>query len=300
MTKTFKPMLAAKAPGDLAAINYPILASPKIDGIRCVIRDGEVLSRALKPIPNVRVREALATLPHGFDGELLIEGGFNACQSFFMSQEPEENNNWWIFAFDWELGGAVPFDARLEKLTRWSEEHGHNNLYVVEHVVIENADDLRTYVAECLGDGFEGVMVRDPKGAYKWGRSTTKQGGLLKIKNFADEEAVIFAVEELMHNDNELEEDNLGHAKRSTHKENLRPGGTMGKLRVRMIGDGVEFGVGTGFTQQERDDIWKNREAVIGHTVKIKYQPDPGGRKPGQKPRIPVFLGFRHNDDTAE
>ena len=45
---TFKPMLSGKA--DLAALQFPLLASRKLDGIRAVIRDGRVLSRTLKEI----------------------------------------------------------------------------------------------------------------------------------------------------------------------------------------------------------------------------------------------------------
>ena len=300
-TKTFKPNLAGKAPANLDDLTYPVLASPKIDGIRCLIRDGRAVSRTLKKIPNQEVRAALEGLPHGIEGELIVEGGYNACQSFFMSKTPP-HRDWWFFAFDWERAefGMQGFQGRLTELAQWSEEYGHNNLRVVEHTLITNGDDLREYVAQQLGDGFEGAMVRDPKGLYKYGRSTVREGGLLKIKNFEDEEAVIFKVEEQFHNDNEATKDAFGRTKRSSHKENKRAAGTMGALVCRTMRGAVQFNIGTGFTQQERDDIWKNRKAVIGHIVKFRYQPDPGGRADKQVPRGPaVFIGFRDKEDIS-
>lgn len=303
-TKTFRPMLAGKAPANLDDLTYPVLASPKIDGIRCLIRDGQAVSRTMKPIPNESVCAALAGLPSGLDGELLVEGGYNACQSFFMTRRKAVvQHDWWYFAFDFlnESEPQLPYETRLEWLTNWSEDVGHNNLHVVEHSLISNADDLRAFVTEQLEDGFEGAMVRDPQGLYKLGRSTVREGGLLKIKNFEDEEAVIFKVEELFHNDNEATKDAFGRTKRSSHKENKRAAGTMGALVCRTMRGAVQFNIGTGFTQQVRDDIWKNRMVMPGHIVKFRYQPDPGGRADKQVPRGPaVFLDFRDKEDISE
>lgn len=301
----FKPMLSGKAPADLSKLRYPVLASPKLDGIRCIIRDGVAVSRNLKPIPNEYVREQLAGLPEGLDGELMVEGGFSACSSFFMSKS-KVSPDFWFFAFD-----AVPGDGlkghltcddslghqdRLELVTLWSEEHGHNNLHVVEHVVIDNPEDLAAFEAKCLEEGFEGIMVRDPEGTYKFGRSTTREGGLLKVKQFVDEEAEVIEIIERMHNENEATTDVFGRTERSTHKAGKRPAGDMGALRCRTT-DGAEFQIGTGFTAEERVVVWNTREQLIGKLVKFKHQPDPGGRMEGQAPRFPVYLGFR---DTAD
>ncbi len=39
-----KPMLAGKAPEDLADLNFPVIASPKLDGFRVMIIDGRARS----------------------------------------------------------------------------------------------------------------------------------------------------------------------------------------------------------------------------------------------------------------
>jgi DNA ligase-1 len=286
-------MLAGKAPADLTQLRYPVLASPKLDGIRCTILNGVATARSLKPIPNNYVRAMLEGIPDGVDGELMVQGGFNACQSLFMSHDKEEPN-FWFFAFDWIRDGAtnLHFEKRLHRLTEWSEEYGHNNLHVVEHAWIGNAEQLAAYEAQCLAEGFEGVMVRDPQGPYKYGRSTTREGFLLKIKQFADEEMTVTGLVEMMHNDNALETNELGLAKRSTSKEGMRPAGVMGAL-VGQTEDGATVELGTGFTAEERQVMWNLRETLIGKLVKFKHLPDPGGRQPGQRPRHPVYLGFR-------
>ena len=135
-------------------------------------------------------------------------------------------------------------------------------------------------------------MIRDPNGKYKHGRSTTKEGGLLKIKRFEDDEAVVIGVEELMTNLNEQELDNLGHKVRSSKKEGLVPAGKLGALIVKHKTFG-EFKIGSGFTEDARVKLWRERDELKGRLAKFKYQ--PSGVK--DKPRFPVFLGFRNKID---
>jgi DNA ligase-1 len=60
-----RPMLACK---DATGLKFPLLASAKIDGVRALVKDGKVLSRSLKPIPNRHVQEMFGSL-EGADGE---------------------------------------------------------------------------------------------------------------------------------------------------------------------------------------------------------------------------------------
>ncbi len=125
----FKPMLAGKAPKDLTLLTYPVLASPKLDGIRCIIINSQARSRSMKLIPNVSVRRALEGLPDGIDGELMVDGGFSACSSAFMSRD-KVIEDFWFFAFDWNrahegfegdgLDVSPAFSRRLQALTMWS------------------------------------------------------------------------------------------------------------------------------------------------------------------------------------
>ncbi len=67
----------------------------------------------------------------------------------------------------------------------------------------------------------------------------------------------------------------------------------MGSLKVRDVKTGVVFEIGTGFDQALRDLFWDRRGDYPGHIVKYKHF--AGGSK--DKPRFPVFLGFRDEGD---
>jgi DNA ligase-1 len=79
-----RPILAEKIePSELENLKYPVLVSPKLDGIRCLIVDGKALSRSFKPIPNLFIQSLLSKQEfNGLDGELVLEGKtFNETQS---------------------------------------------------------------------------------------------------------------------------------------------------------------------------------------------------------------------------
>lgn len=336
MTTAFKPLLAATC-DDIRTLNYPVLASPKLDGIRCVKLDGKALSRKLKPIPNDFVRNWIeANLPDGIDGELLVRGPrerlkqgalsgdwspvlmpFNEVSSAIMSKDGEPD--FMFLAFDllepvipfteYPVGEAfVPFEDRYDRLEHWFRHqwcgHEEGRLFVVPHNLIENARAMQALVEEHTASGYEGTMVRDPNGRYKFGRSTVREGILLKIKAFVDEEATVIGVVEQMHNANEATLDNLGHTKRSSAKAGKVGTGKLGALVCRLE-DGTEFEIGSGFTDSERLSLWYRATVnsalsglgalLIGKQVKFKHQPPPGGRQPGEKPRFPVFLGWRED-----
>ena len=66
-------MLAASC-DDIDQLRYPLLATQKIDGIRCLIIDGVAMSRSLKPIPNRYIQSIIGKREYnGLDGELVVE-----------------------------------------------------------------------------------------------------------------------------------------------------------------------------------------------------------------------------------
>ena len=56
---------------------------------------------------------------------------------------------------------------------------------------------------------------------------------------------------------------------------------------------GVQFNIGTGFTDTVRDQLWEHKEDLINTTVKYKYF-DIGVK---EAPRHPVYLGIRIPED---
>jgi DNA ligase-1 len=162
---------------------------------------------------------------------------------------------------------------------------------LVPQFMVNTHSHLEQVEQSFLSEGYEGVIIRSPDAPYKMGRSTVREGGMLKLKRFMDAEAVVIGFQERMHNANELTQDELGYAKRSTYQENMRGRGDLGALLVRQ--DDMEFSIGTGFDDFQRKVIWANRNHYLGQLVKYKYFPT--GSK--NLPRFPVFLGFRDRRD---
>lgn len=293
MTNTFKPLLAGSA--DLLSLQFPVAATPKFDGIRCLIIGGQPVSRTLKPLRNLRVRKALEGLPEILDGEIIAKSGsFQESTSAVMAEASEIPWEYHIFDYvdgDLNLNYADRM-RRLQQLFDLQELPSECRIVLPEYVY--SLEHLKELCQQHLEEGYEGTMVRSPQGRYKCGRSTKREGILLKIKSFKDTEAVIVGFEELMHNDNEATTNALGQTERSTHKDNKRASGMLGSFVVHPIDQpDLTYSVGTGLTQEQRIEYWQQQEQLLGKLVKVKYFEQ--GVK--DRPRFPVFLGFRDPDD---
>lgn len=308
--KNFKPMLAVDC-GDVNTLRFPLLASPKLDGVRAVVIDGVLMSRSLKPIPNVQVQKRFANIANGLDGELIAGNpcaadAYRKTVSMVMADDkPVPDLQYHVF--DHTFAPDTPFGVRYE---RAEQAFKTAVCKMVPHSLIYDLDGLLNLEALYVGLGYEGVMLRDPAGPYKYGRSTRKEGFLLKLKRFCDSEAEVIGVVELMHNGNEAKTNALGRTERSTAKAGKTGMGVLGALQVRDVKTGVEFEIGTGFTAEDRRTIWnqyQNRNAdygpysyaakyysPIGKLAKYKYF--ASGSK--DKPRFPVFLGWRDRRDS--
>ena len=281
--KSFKPMLAS--PFDEALLKFPVLASPKLDGVRAIVRDGVVLSRALKPIPNKWVQQRFSHLEH-FDGELIVGASnhpdvLRTTTSGVMRVEGEPDVSFHVF--DHVENHARLYTVRYDLL----EEDTEINVFVVPQHELMNTFELNAFEHEVLAEGYEGVMLRHPDAPYKFGRSTAREGYLLKVKRFHDAEFEIVGFEEEMFNANEATTSELGRTKRSSHKANKIPKGRLGAL-VLKYGD-TTVNCGTGFNDAERERIWTERERYLGQFAKIKYFAH--GIK--DVPKLPSFLGIR-------
>ena len=288
-------MLAGKI-SDVKKLRYPVLASLKLDGVRAFVSGGVVYSRNYKPIPNVYVQNLFKNLPEGTDGELILGNptdptAYRRTVSAVMGSYNPDGSRVTLHVVDSipEAGKDPGFQARYHAYGRALE--GKTRVGVVEQIPIYNAEELLAMEADALAEGHEGLMVRDPNGPYKHGRSSEKEGILLKLKRFSDSEAVVLDTVPLMHNGNEAEEDELGHTKRSTAKAGLVALPMLGKFLVRDVKSGVEFecGTGQGLTKEMRAELWPNRQNLVGKIIKYKYFPT-GGK---DKPRFPIWLGWR-------
>jgi len=292
MSDIFKPMLACEV--DLDKLRFPLLASAKLDGVRAIVRDGVVYSRSNKPIPNKFVQQQFKHLEH-FDGELIV-GHANSPTVYRDTVSHVMSHDKTCFDVAFHVFDHVEItDARYSIRRRQLDfcQKPTSNLVIHHQIEIETLDELLDYETQCLNQGYEGLILRDPNALYKMGRSTMKEQYLMKLKRFTDAEFEVIGYEERMENTNEAFTSELGRTKRSSHQAGKVGRGDLGALVLQ--GDGFTFSCGTGFDDVTRQALWESRDRdLIGRLAKIKFF--PVGVKTA--PRHPTFLGFRDKIDS--
>lgn len=293
-----KPMLAAE--GVLGNITYPKLVSAKLNGVRGFNPSGSLVSRTLKPIPNLHTRAKFSGQAFaGLDGELVVghfgdPSVFSRSTSGVMSHKGEPDVKWYVFDI---IDTTLPFSERcklLEKrvkaLPAWMD------VVLVPHRIINSDEELVAFHDECVELGYEGVVIRNMDDMYKLGRSTEKEQGFMRFVLWHRSECEILSVLEEKTNTNEATKNELGRTKRSSSKAGMVGSGTAGSALVRDIHTNQEFGVPLG-TDEECEAVWSNIENFIGKIYTYKFRTPV---KPGGLPRFPGLEGERHKDDLGE
>lgn len=294
MIQGYRPMLATQI-DDLSTLSYPLYVSKKLDGIRSTIFNGVAYSRSLKLIPNLSIQKWAkenADYLEGLDGEFIVgsptsETVFRDTTSFVMSID--KVGEFQFFAFD-----QVHVQAEAQERQKALEAlPSIPRVTVLEQTLVQSEAELEAYRTVAVQDGYEGAMVKKVKGKYKFGRSSVKEGLLLKMKLFEDIELKVVGFEPLYKNTNEVTVNKLGRSQRSSVKENLVPQELLGALTL-MQPNGMTVSCGSGFNQQERIYWWEHREQLVGKLATVKYF------SVGIKDvlRFPIFKGFRDEKDT--
>lgn len=332
----FRPMKSATPDQgwDFGQLSYPLWASPKVDGWRgVVLPERGLLTNTLKPVANVYVAEwfRMWNGPLSYlDGELVVGDltdprSFNQTQSALSSQGGEPDFTYLVFD-NFEAGATCGFGIRKEdakaKVDKFIPHPAFETkirVKMLEQVLIENLEQLLAFEEKCLGEGYEGVITRHPQGKYKFGRSTLKQQGMVKMKRFIDDEAVIIGWEPLERNNNEAVTDALGLSKRGYSKEGKVVDDTrVGRFRLRGTTGrflGVEFWCGSGLDDSDRlsfrralqtygieqwpksywaatrDGLFNNADNPMGKIITYKYQ----AHGSLDAPRTPIWKGIRHD-----
>lgn len=310
-----KPMLAEDAVLD--KLRFPLVAQPKIDGVRALNVRGTFTGRSLKGFKNKFLTAQFSKLAlEGFDGEVAAERETHPdlCRltsSALGTIEGEPFVLWWIFDYFGNGFGDKPYVERIKEADRLvdqlrsTDERLWQHMRVIPWSIVNNLDELETLEDRYLAEGYEGVIVRDPAGTYKHGRSTVREGGLLRIKKFIDFEFVIDGVVEGEKNLNEATINELGQTERSTHQANMVPNGMVGTLKGRTIGvvkDGTKvlFEKDTPVTVSAGSMVHSDRvlyfqqpHLIVGKIGKGKFFPK--GIK--DKLRFPTFQSLRMAED---
>jgi DNA ligase-1 len=304
-------MLAARD-AKIEDIKYPVLVSPKMDGCRAIVIDGKIVSRKLERFPNPYVHYLFDSHQlDGVDGELVVgkptdDQVRNLTSGHLNRKDGEPEFTYHVFDRD-AYGDWLPFKARYKGLVVavdcWRKAGWGDNIQLVEHTLVENDVDLMAFEKDCLDMGYEGVIIRGLENTYKYGRSTLKEGGMLKLKRFVDAEAQVLKINEEMENTNPAERDKLGRTKRSKAKAGLVGKSRAGELEVIGVNGqfkDVEFVVPLGGAGDiGKAEWWVRKGRHLLGTDKtlpvITYRFFPIGVK--DKPLLTTYVGIREDWD---
>lgn len=274
----FKPMLSADASNfDLTKIRWPMLVSPKLDGLRCIVWEGVAYSRNAKPFRNHFV-QAWAADKHNLDGELVVGSPTDPdCLNISKAVTAYEGEPDFTFhLFDSMESVSEKFEDRLDYVQ--DQMRDEERIECVPHFMVNSVADFIAVERIWVEEGYEGVMLRHPSGPYKHGRSTMNEQFLMKYKRFIDGEAVVLRLEEGSTNTNTLQKDELGRAKRSFVKSGLVGNSMVGTLICQDPTWG-EIRVSPGkMPHAERQAYWRTSEFIVamgGNQCRAKGADEP-------------------------
>lgn len=263
-SKVILPMLAKSYVKEAKKIDWtkPVYAQPKLDGMRSLYIEGELISRKGKLIDTIsHIQTELGDSDILLDGELYAHH-LNFQENMRLIKKYRAGESELIKYNVYDIVSKEPFIKRWMQLQAISK--GKQYLTVVETVTLKNEADLHIYHAKNLRRGYEGTMVRWGDEGYKInGRSSN----LLKFKDFQDIALPIKDVE----------------------PADQRP--TWGVPVFHWEGakdDELRAGV-KGMSHAEREEFLVNKDQYIGQMAELRFfeYSDKG------VPRFPIMHGIR-------
>lgn len=269
---TFSVQLANgyfNAPEKLVPQGTEFILTEKLDGVRCVLifENGEphFFSRSGREFENlVELEKEAMYLEKQFvyDGELVIadKGASNELyrrtMSIVGSDKVKTGIAFNVFDMVWKdnfMKGYedAPASARKQALHNRLTERKEVLKFIREVPILYSGtdrDEIQKWHKKLTDNGAEGVMINISDAPYICDRNN----GLLKVKKFKECEAIVRAVQE----------------------GGGRHAGRMGSIAVEIKdekGNLHPISVGSGFTDEERDYYFSNREDIVGKVVEVGY-----------------------------
>ena len=151
---------------------------------------------------------------------------------------------------------------------------GFNNIQVIPKVEVdldteEGQEQFKQFNKEAIDQGYEGIMIKDPKAKYECKRSTA----WLKQKPFIEVSLEVKDVEE-----------GTG-----------RNEGRLGAFICEGVDDGkaIKVNVGSGFSDSDRDNFWNDRSRIPGNVVEVRADAITQNQDGTYSLRFPRFKTFR-------
>lgn len=326
--KSFLPLLAPNKEIDISSLSYSLLGSVKLDGCRLLAKQGQLVTRSLKNLPNKQYNEKFEPLRqysednnYIIDGEIYAHGvPFQFIVSCFMTQDFEaktaikkwkelcEEHDYYItrqevydksmfYCFDLIVNENFGKQFKLRYLDITKPANLFPRLLTrVHHKLLHNKEEVEEYFQEALKDGYEGLILRNPEGIYKFDRATIKQNIIFKYKPFVTTDKIIkgFIQATEVNKDVEKTINEKGYS-RTSKKQGDRH--LINKASGFIVDfNGQDLTVPIAMTDEQKKYIWTHQKEYLGKYIEFKYM-EIGMKKDGL-PRIPKFKRFREDKDV--
>jgi len=267
-------------------VSYPVRVEAKLDGLRCIAvkHRGEVsmFTRSGTPIETLpRIKAAIEALKADdfvLDGEAMAASWEDSASVMMSSKSKKDDSEMLYHIFDcvgfedWQTQKSeTHYRARLLDISMIVGDVQGTPFRYVKSTLATNETELRDFYAQCLDEGYEGVMLKDMTAPYRWKRSDA----ILKMKPVATEEGAVVGWYEA--------------------KESTKRAGQFGGF-VILTPNGVTTRVGGGYSDEVKSKIFSDGpDTYIGRITECEHQPP---FTPDGKMRFPVFSRFRDAADV--
>lgn len=249
----------------LPALPYPMHGQQKFDGVRVLVTPLQgVITRKGKPVANLALRAILSTipLPDGFalDAELTTTSGWfkDADRMVRTRQSSADGHVLRVFDLVPTLRSTqfTPFAERIRIRDAWLASLDPSDvkatISLVETTLLKNKSQARQYVFDALNSNYEGAILRSSESLYVQSRSTLASYAMLRFKFVETVDCKVLSMWAAV--------DKFGNTKSE-----------LGSLVVTSLAHNMPFSVGTGFTSEQRVEIWRNSRKYTGAICEIEY-----------------------------
>ena len=268
--KTILPMLAHDYHKRGKSIVFPAFVQAKLDGVRSIFHNGILSSRMGKPFSGLE--HITGELGPATAAGLILDGEVYSTSLPFQQfvglvkkknftaadMEQLKQVNLWVY----DCVNDKPFDERLAMLKEFFAKHTFTHVKLLPTEEAATAAGLKKFHDAYVAEGYEGLIVRNKKGAY---HLATRSADLQKYKEFEDDEYEV-----------------VGFTEGEGHEKGL-------VIWTCKTKDGKRFNVRPRGTHEERATLFKEAGSYVGKKLTVRFQELTGDGIP----RFPVGISFR-------